>query len=178
MPDPLAWLGEASAKYGPIAAGLVIGTAAKYSLTMGEGKSLTWRGVIADLLLLGMLGLLAIVIADWMSLTGDLRVLSGALAAVASDRLVLIVRDRFIRKVESDLEVTTMASPATLATLPAGSGRPASIALQGAVEDHDLARAGATLATAYAPIATTRPPEDQTALLRLLSDETKTGDQR
>lgn len=122
MADPVNWLASVSAKYGPTAAGLVIGTAAKYGLTLTEGKPLTWRGVVGDLLLLGMLGLIAIIIADWFDLAGNARVLAGALAAVSSDRLVRLVRDRFLKRIESDLGSAIKAAPEALAIVPPGTG--------------------------------------------------------
>lgn len=103
MADPVAWGQIALAKYGPTAAGLLIGTAAKYGLTLTEGRRLTWVGALSDVLLLGMLGFLAVVVSDAFALTGNARVLAGALAAVSSDRLVRLVRDRFLQRADRDL---------------------------------------------------------------------------
>ena len=135
MADPVSWAGAAGVKYGPTAAGLLIGTAAKYGLTLSEGKRPTWKGVVADLLLLGMLGLIAIAISDaasrvvGLTVSGEMRVLVGSLAAVSSDRLVRLVRDRFMKKVETEIDATLKASPATLAEIPAGpTAAPASTA--------------------------------------------------
>lgn len=85
-------------KYGLTGVGLIIGTAAKYGLTLQEGQRLTWRGLIADALQLGMVGLISVGIADWASLTGDARVFSGALAAVSSDRLIRLAREQFMQR--------------------------------------------------------------------------------
>ena len=171
MSDPVGWLGEAGAKYGPTGVGLLIGTAAKYGLTLSEGKQVTWGGLIADLLLLGMLGLIAILIADYFDLTGNARVLAGALAAVSSDRLVRLARDRFMRRVEDELETTAKASPATFASVPAGKGRPRSMRVEADVADSAKARAGATLKRSFGGSKQKRPPEDQIALLRQLDKE-------
>lgn len=109
MPDPFSWAGVVSAKYGPTIAGLAIGTAAKYGLALNEGRPLTWRGVLADLLLLGILGLLAIAISELVAqvtrtpIGTDFRVLIGSLAAVSSDRLVRLARDRFVDRVGANL---------------------------------------------------------------------------
>lgn len=126
MADPVEALAAVASKYGPTAIGLTIGTAAKYGLTLTEGRKLTWRGVIADMLLLGMLGLIAILIADWFNLAGNARVLAGALAAVSSDRLVRLVREGFMRRVSLGIdEALTPSSPA-VASVPAGTrGSPA-----------------------------------------------------
>ncbi|MGO1303186.1 MAG: hypothetical protein ACTMKV_00210 [Sphingomonas parapaucimobilis] len=99
----------AGAKYGATIAGLAIGTAARYGLALSEGRTLTWRGVLADLLLLGMLGLLAIAISDGaaravgVTVGTDYRVLVGSLAAVCSDRLVRLVREHFMKRVSEEL---------------------------------------------------------------------------
>ena len=100
---------EAAARYGAVAIGLAIGTAARYGLALGDGKRLTWRGILADLLLLGILGLLAVIASDWAGLTGNAKVLAGALAAVSSDRLVRLVRDRFEKAATDRLD--TMVAP-------------------------------------------------------------------
>ena len=109
MSEPINFFGLAGAKYGPTIAGMAIGTAAKYGLALSEGRRLTWRGVVADLLLLGMLGLLAIAISDaaariiGVSVGTDYRVLIGSLAAVSSDRLVRLARDHFLKRVDAEL---------------------------------------------------------------------------
>lgn len=101
MADPLTWTAAVTGKYGPTVAGIVIGTAARYGLTLNEGRPLTWRGILGDFLLLGMLGLIAIAIADYFELAGNARVLTGALAAVSSDRLVRLVRASFLARVQA-----------------------------------------------------------------------------
>ncbi|KQO51417.1 hypothetical protein [Sphingomonas sp. Leaf257] len=110
MSEPINFFGLAGAKYGPTIAGMVIGTAAKYGLAVTEGRRLSWRSVFADLLLLGMLGLLAIAISDaaariiGVSVGTDYRVLIGSLAAVSSDRLVRLARDHFLKRVDAELD--------------------------------------------------------------------------
>ena len=121
MADPVGWGSALTTRYGPTMAGLIIGTAAKYGLTLTEGRKLTWRGVIADLLLLGMLGLIAIAITEWFALTGNARVLAGALAAVSSDRLVRLARDRFLRRLDGDGELgSAIRSAEAMAHVKAG----------------------------------------------------------
>ena len=126
MADPVTWADAIAVKYGPTVAGLLLGTAAKYGLTLSEGQRPTWTAIAADLLLLGMLGLLAIAISDaasrvvGLTVSSDVRVLIGSLAAVSSDRLVRLARDRFMKKVEAQLDTSMKASPATLVEIPAG----------------------------------------------------------
>lgn len=117
MAEPVSIFGAASAKYGATVAGLAIGTAARYGLALSEGRKLTWRGVLADLLLLGMLGLLAIAISDaaarvvGISVGTDYRVLIGSLSAVCSDRLVRLARDHFFKRVSDELAAGAPLQP-------------------------------------------------------------------
>lgn len=170
MAGPLgAWADAAAARYGAIGAGLLIGTAAKYGLTLSEGRPLSWRGVVADLLLLCMLGLLAITIADWLALRGDARVLTGALAAVSSDRLVRLARDRFMRRIESGADHLAGVSHAgEIIRVPAGSGVPDEVGAHSGTSDTPAARAGATLQSAFRAPTITRPPADMIEALRRL----------
>ena len=140
MADPVGWGPALTARYGPTIAGLIIGTAAKYGLTLTEGRKLTWRGVIADMLLLGMLGLIAIAITDWFSLTGNARVLAGALAAVSSDRLVRLARDRFLRRIDGDL-APAIRSTEAMARVKAGH-HPATTATVTVFKNKDPRTAG------------------------------------
>jgi len=81
MANPVGPLESWILRNGAIIAGLGIGTAAKYGLTLTEGCKLIWTRVMIDLLLLGMLGVIAINMAVWCNLTGNPRVLVGALSA-------------------------------------------------------------------------------------------------
>ena len=109
MTEPVSIASVAGAKYGATIAGLVIGTAARYGLALSEKRKLTWRGVLADFLLLGILGLIAIAISDaaariaGVSIGTDFRVLIGSLSAVSSDRLVRLARDYFLKRVSDEL---------------------------------------------------------------------------
>lgn len=124
-------IGAAISKYGAIFGGLAIGTAAKYGLLLTDGKRLTLRGALADMLLLGMLGLLAVLISDAMHLTGNARVLCGALAAVSSDRLVRLARDRFMKSAEGQMSRLLPAGEReAIMRLPAGKGDPDQIDVQ------------------------------------------------
>lgn len=86
-------------RYGPVLVGLAIGTAGRYGLDIRDGRKFTWTTVIADLMLLGLVALLALVTIDWMGLHGDTAVLCAALFAIASDRGVRIARDAFLARV-------------------------------------------------------------------------------
>ncbi len=97
----MSHLSEAVAKYGAVALGLLIGTAAKYGVAINDGETPTWRTVIADGLMLGMLGLIAVVAGDVFALTNqNARVFVGALAALLSARLIKIVRDKAEKRAE------------------------------------------------------------------------------
>lgn len=124
-------VGAAVAKYGAIVGGLMIGTAAKYGLALTDGKRLTLKGAIADLLLLGILGLLAILVSDSLALTGNARVLAGALAAVSSDRLVRLARDQFMRSAEGQIsKLMPPVEKEAILHVPAGDGQPDHIDVQ------------------------------------------------
>jgi predicted alpha/beta hydrolase len=98
-------LSDAAARYGAVALGLLIGTAAKYGVAINEGQTPTWRTLIADCLMLGMLGLIAVVAGDLFALTNqNARVFVGALAALLSARLIKMVRDKAFHRAE---QVTT-----------------------------------------------------------------------
>ncbi|WP_174298795.1 hypothetical protein [Sphingomonas bacterium] len=88
-----------AARLVPIATGLGLGTAAKYALSMMDGAKITARGLVIDLLLQGVLALIALAISDAAGLTGNARVFVGALVALNSDRIVRKVRDVFFDKV-------------------------------------------------------------------------------
>lgn len=120
MADALSWTNEAAAKYGPIAAGLLIGTAAKYGLTLSEGQPITLRGVLADMLMQGALGLIAIAASDVLGLTGNARVFVGALAALNSARLVTWARDTFFKRVQQQDLTGAIKATDALAEVSAG----------------------------------------------------------
>jgi hypothetical protein len=123
MADPL--IDQLAAKYGPIAAGLVIGTMAKYGLTLSEGQTVTLRGVLADLLMQGVLGLVAIAVSDLLGLTGNARVFVGALAALNSARLVSWARDTFFKRVQQQDLIGGIKATDAMATVPPGPASPA-----------------------------------------------------
>ena len=92
------------ARYGAVVLGVAIGTAAKYGLTIAEGRSLTVRGLMADILLIGMVVLLSVYVTEKMGLDVNSRVLVGSLFAISSDRVIRLVRERFLRRVEASLQ--------------------------------------------------------------------------
>lgn len=99
-----AWYYAAVQRYEAVVLGIAIGTAAKYGMTLSEGRSVTWRGVIADILLMGFVALMALVATDRLGLTGNSATLCAALFAISSDRVVRLVRERFMRRVEASME--------------------------------------------------------------------------
>lgn len=162
---------RAAARYGAIGAGLLIGTAAKYGLALREGNPLTWRGVVADILLLGMVGLIGLWFADWMHLDGDARVVVGSLAAVSSDRLIRLARSRFLEGAATSLEALAQAARAgDVAEVPAGSGDPETLRVRGPTPDDPTARAGNALRAAFRGPTRERLPLDHIELLRRLDD--------
>jgi hypothetical protein len=92
------------AKYGAIVVGWLIGTAAKYGLNLGEGRKVTPKMVIIDLLLMGFVVLLARWIIERMGLNpGDAATIA-ALIGLSSERLIRLVRHWFLKRADDYLE--------------------------------------------------------------------------
>jgi hypothetical protein len=92
------------AKYGWIWVGLTFGFAAKYALLLKRGVRLQMRLVVADLLLLPMVALIAYYGAALAGAQGELRALLTAFCTVGADRLVKLLTDRFLQRVDSEAE--------------------------------------------------------------------------
>lgn len=73
----------------PIIIGLALGTLGKYGMDVDRGIPVTVRKVTAQLMMLGVLGLIAEVTADAGRLAATPRALCGATAALLSSWLVL-----------------------------------------------------------------------------------------
>lgn len=92
----MSWgLGEFLERYLPIAVGIGLGMAAKYSLALNSGAPFSWRKLAADFLLIGIVALMARGVVDVFHLNGDRAVLCAAVFALAADRLVARLRERF-----------------------------------------------------------------------------------
>ena len=100
--DPVAIASSFWLRYGSIIAGVLMGWSGRYGLMLNEGLQLTWRLVLGDILLLGLVGLIAVVFADGAGLTGNARVLVAALAAVSSPQVARIASEQFIRRFKGD----------------------------------------------------------------------------
>lgn len=173
MSDPLNWGSDLLGRYGATGVGLLIGNAAKYGMMLSEGKRPRAVNLVADLLLLFMLGVIALTIGDvaaqfGLELSSNTRVLSGALAAVGSDRLIRLVSERYLRRVEDSLPGALAAAPSVAAVVPAGTGMPDAVQAQPGTPDNPAARAGVSLRSAYRAPTRERPPEDQIEALRAL----------
>lgn len=98
------WFDAFVAKYGGIAFGIAVGTTAKWALVMAEGRSLTWRMVAIDFLLAPMVALLTVYLTAKLGMDPQGGAMLGALLAVTSDRVVRLVRVRFLQKVDQEFE--------------------------------------------------------------------------
>ena len=98
------WLEAAVAKYGSVAFGLAVGTGAKYGLALAEGRRLTLRLLAVDVLLIGMVALLASNVVERLGAEGRSAAMVAALFAVSSDRVLRAVRTRFMRQVDAELQ--------------------------------------------------------------------------
>jgi hypothetical protein len=97
------WAEALLAKYGWIAAGVLFGFAAKYGLLMKRGRPIGWRMVMADVLLVGMVYLIAYNLVLRIGVAGEAAGLIAAFVAVGADRAVRIMTDRFWGQVDSAL---------------------------------------------------------------------------
>jgi len=97
------WMEAAVIKYGWIWVGVGFGFAAKYGLLMKRGKPVTVRMVVADMLLIGMVALIAFNIIVKLGLHGEASALVTSLVAVGADRGIRMLTDRFWRQVDAAL---------------------------------------------------------------------------
>ena len=98
------WFEAFVAKYGGITLGIGIGTAAKWALTLAEGRSLTWRMITIDFLLAPMVALMTVYASGRLGMDPQTGAMLGALFAVTSDRVVRLIRVRFLQKVDQEFE--------------------------------------------------------------------------
>lgn len=92
------------AKYGTIIAGWVIGTAAKYGLTLSEGRKVTWKMVLIDLLLMGLVVLLSRWVIERLGLNAGDAATIAALIGLSSERIIRLVRQWFLKRADQYLE--------------------------------------------------------------------------
>ena len=166
-------VGAALTKYGAIIGGLLIGTAAKYGLALNEGKRLTWKGALADLLLLGILGFVAVVFSDGLHLEGNAKVLAGAIAAVCSDRLVKLIRDRALKSAEGQMaRLLPSGDREAIMRVPAGLGDPCHMDIQVPTKSSTGAeRLQSNLRQSYGHTGDRPVPEDQIEALRRIDGD-------
>ena len=96
------WIEAAAAKYGAIGIGLIVGTGAKYGLTLAEGRKITYRLFIIDVLLIGMIALIASNVCERAGIAGNAAAMVSALFAISSDRVLRMVREKFLRRVDDE----------------------------------------------------------------------------
>jgi hypothetical protein len=97
------WLEAVLAKYGWIVVGLTFGFAAKYALLIKRGVPVKARLVFADILLLPMVALIAYSLAARAGITAESAALFASLCTVGADRLVKLLTDRFLQRVDSEV---------------------------------------------------------------------------
>lgn len=93
-----------AAKYGTIMAGWLIGTAAKYGLTLSEGRKVTWKMVLIDLLLMGLVVLLSRWVIERLGLNAGDAATIAALIGLSSERIIRLVRQWFLKRADAYLE--------------------------------------------------------------------------
>jgi hypothetical protein len=92
------------AKWGWVVVGLTCGFAAKYALRIKRGLQVKPWQVFADVLLLPMVGLIAYTFVSQIGVEEEVRALIGGLCMVGADRLVGILTDRFIGRVDGEVK--------------------------------------------------------------------------
>jgi len=98
------WFDAFVSKYGAVFMGIGVGTTAKWALVLAEGRNLTWRMVTIDFLLAPMVALLTVYLSVRVGMDPHTGAMLGALFAVTSDRVVRLVRVRFLQKVDDELQ--------------------------------------------------------------------------
>lgn len=89
------------AKWGWVVIGLTCGFAAKYALRIKRGQRVKPVQVFADVLLLPMVGLIAYAIVGRIGVEGEVRAMFAGLCMVGADRLIAIMTDWWLRKVQA-----------------------------------------------------------------------------
>lgn len=97
------WAEGLLVKYGAVLLGVGVGTAAKYSLSRGEGHKITVGEVISDLLLVPMIVLIAAFSAVKMGLDPMSACVLASFMSLSADRLVRLMRIRFLQRVDAEL---------------------------------------------------------------------------
>jgi hypothetical protein len=97
------WAEALAAKYSALVIGLLFGTSAKYALTLAEGRKVTPRMLVIDALLVGMVAIIASNVVERMGASGNAAAMVAALFAVSSDRVIRLIREQFLRRVDAEL---------------------------------------------------------------------------
>lgn len=89
------------AKYGWVWIGLSFGFLAKYALLIKRGVQVKARLVLADLLLLPMVALIAFSLVTQAGVRNEAAALMTAFCTVGADRLIKLLTERFLARVEA-----------------------------------------------------------------------------
>jgi len=95
------WIEAAFAKYAWIWIGLTFGLAAKYALLIKKGVKVRPSLLMADILLLPMVGLIAYWLVTQFGVSGEAAALVSAGATIGAERVVKLYTERFMRQVEA-----------------------------------------------------------------------------
>lgn len=100
----IVWLDWLIEKYGWIWVGIAVGVAGKYALLLKKNVKLRTRLMLADLLLLPMVGLIAFVLVKRIGAEAEAAAMIASLCAVLADRLVKVLTERFLQRVDAEAE--------------------------------------------------------------------------
>lgn len=108
------WIEAAFAKYAWVWIGLTFGLAAKYALLIKRGIKIRASLIFADVLLLPMVALIAYQATHRLGATEESAALLTAVATVGADRLVKLYTERFLQRVDAELQAMTERQRAEL----------------------------------------------------------------
>lgn len=124
------WLSSQLDAYKPILIGLLIGTGAKYGMSMSEGRKVTFRDVVIDILQMAMLALAAKAAIEQVNLSEGAKLLLCAVFALSGQRVLNLAKTKFNKQlsgVEGAIDGTRGGAVVELGDMPEHSGQPQSI---------------------------------------------------
>lgn len=104
MSSLMTAVGAFAVKHGPVAFGLIVGTAAKFGRMLAVGYRPTARMILGHCLMMFMVGLVATVLVDLAGIEApDIRAFTAAVLAVAASDVVKYLATRAWKKFFNDL---------------------------------------------------------------------------
>lgn len=156
------------AEWGLAALGLLLGTLGRYAMRIQDKLPITWRELIADVMLMGINALLTLWAIDKIGATGKGAVLVGVLFALGQDRIIRVARRAWERRAAKLLEAVGLGDDGSDTDEETPEPVPPS---PPKVPDTSSGRTGAALRRAYRKGSNAKVPDDMIAALRKLEGE-------